>query len=353
LKTLTIWHLLTHTSGIDGDVFTDTGRGDDCLEKYTELLADVAQNHPLGATWSYCNSGWSLLGRVIEKLTGKTWDEAMRDRLFTPLGLSRTMTLPEEAILHAAAVGHNEVDGEQVPTPVWDLPRSVGPAGLVKSTVRDVLGFAKLHLSGGLAPDGTRLLSEETVDAMTQHHADLPDKFILGDSWGLGWIRFGWHGHRLIGHDGNTLGQAGFLRILPEQGVAVSLLTNGGNTRDLYEDLYREIFADVAGIEMSEPFVPPTEPVEVDITPYVGTYARSSVRMEVLADGPTLRTTLLGPIAEMVPDPVEEYTMVPVGPALFAVKPPEADTWAPVTFYELPGGERYVHFGVRATPRVD
>ena len=71
-------HLLTHTSGIDGDVFTDTGRGDDCLEKYVELLADVAQNHPLGATWSYCNSGCSLLGRVIEKLTGKTWDQAMR-----------------------------------------------------------------------------------------------------------------------------------------------------------------------------------------------------------------------------------------------------------------------------------
>ena len=77
-KQLTIWHLLTHTSGIDGDVFTDTGRGDDCLEKYTELLADVAQNHPLGATWSYCNSGWSLLGRVIEKLTDQTWDQAMR-----------------------------------------------------------------------------------------------------------------------------------------------------------------------------------------------------------------------------------------------------------------------------------
>ena len=98
---------------------------------------------------------------------------------------------------------------------------------------------------------------------------------------------------------------------------------------------------------------PPTEPVDVDISPYVGTYARESVRMEVLAEGPTLRTTVLGPLAEMVPDPVEEYPMIPVGPALFAVKPPEADTWAPVTFYELPTGERYVHFGARATPRVD
>ncbi len=352
-KTVTIRHLLTHTSGIDGDVFTDTGRGDDCLEKYVELLAEAAQNHPLGATWSYCNSGFSLLGRVIENLTETTWDQAMRDRLFTPLGLSRTMTLPEEAILHAAAVGHVDADGEQVPTAVWDLPRSVGPAGLVKSTVADVLGFARLHLSGGLAPDGTRVLSAESAEAMTRHEADLPDKHILGDSWGLGWIRFGWHGHRLIGHDGNTLGQAAFLRLLPEQGIAVALLANGGNTRDLYQDLYREIFAEVAGVEMAHPFTPPEEPVEVDVTPYVGTYARSSVRMEVLAEGPTLRTTILGPLAEMVPDPVEEYAMVPVGPAQFAVKPPEAETWAPVTFYELPTGERYVHFGVRATPRVD
>ncbi|UMG94660.1 prolyl oligopeptidase family serine peptidase [Nocardioides sp. TF02-7] len=75
---VTVWHLLTHTSGIDGDIFTDTGRGDDCLEKYVGELADAAQNHPIGATWSYCNSGFSLLGRVIEKVTGTTWDEAMR-----------------------------------------------------------------------------------------------------------------------------------------------------------------------------------------------------------------------------------------------------------------------------------
>ncbi|GAA5143478.1 serine hydrolase [Nocardioides marinquilinus] len=364
-KQVTIRHLLTHTSGIDGDVFTDTGRGDDCLEKYVDLLGDVAQNHPLGATWSYCNSGWSLLGRVIEKVTEKTWDEAMRERLFTPLGLTRTSTLPEEAILEAAAVGHVEDDGEQVPTPVWDLPRSLGPAGLVKSTVRDVLGFARLHLSGGLAPDGTRLLAEETVAAMARHEVDLPDKLILGDSWGLGWIRFDWNGTRLVGHDGNTLGQAGFLRILPADGdrpgVAVALLANGGHTRDLYEELYREVFADVAGVEMSQPFAPPAEPADVDVTPFVGTYARSSVRMEVLAEGtkdetrggPALRTTILGPLAEMMPDPVDEHTLVPVGPALFAVRPPEADTWAPVTFYELPTGERYVHFGVRATPRVD
>ncbi len=105
-KQVTMRHLLTHTSGIDGDVFTDTGRGDDCIEKYVAKLTDVAQNHPLGATWSYCNSGFALAGRVIEKLTGRTWDAALAERILIPLGLKHTVTLPEEALLYRVAVGH-------------------------------------------------------------------------------------------------------------------------------------------------------------------------------------------------------------------------------------------------------
>ncbi|MDP2775298.1 MAG: hypothetical protein Q8O61_17230, partial [Nocardioides sp.] len=90
-------------------------------------------------------------------------------------------------------------------------------------------------------------------------------------------------------------------------------------------------------------------------TPYVGTYQRHSVLTEVFVgeDGPRMRTTISGPIAEMVPDPVDEYPLVPAGPGLFAVRPEGTETWAPVTFYELPTGERYLHYGVRATPRVD
>jgi len=357
-KHVTLRHLLNHTSGIDGDVFTDTGRGDDCLEKYVELLAEQTQNHPLGATWSYCNAGFSVLGRVIEKLTGKTWDQALRERLFTPLGLAHTITLPEEALLHAAAVGHVEHEGAKMVAPVWQLPRSVGPAGLVTANAADVLAFARLHLTGGLAPDGTRVLSEESAVAMADHQADLPDKYSLGDSWGLGWIRFGWDGQRLYGHDGNTIGQAAFLRVLPEAGLAVTLLTNNDGSRDLYEDLYREVFAELAGVEMPWPLTPPDPPLEgADdaIAPYVGRYERASVIMEVYVEEgrPRMRTTVTGPLAEMVPDPVDEYALVPYADRLFLTKPPTAETWFPVTFYELPTGERYVHFGARATPRVD
>ncbi|MGB3373514.1 MAG: serine hydrolase domain-containing protein, partial [Microbacterium sp.] len=351
---ITVRHLLTHTSGLDGDVFTDTGRGDDCLEKYVDLLAEVAQNHPLGATWSYCNAGFSLLGRIIEQVTGKTWDAAMQELLFTPLGLTHTVTLPEEAILHSAAIGHIDADGEQMLAPVWALPRSLGPAGLITARAEDVLAFARMHLAGGVAADGTRLLDEATAADMQAFHAEVPDKHVLGDSWGLGWIRFDWNGARLYGHDGNTIGQAAFLRVHPESGVAVTLLTNGGHTRDLYGDLYREIFAELSGVRMQEPVQPPVEPFDGDITPFLGTYERASVRMEVFAgdDGPMLRTTLLGPLAELEPNPVDEYALTPISDGVFAVREPGTQTWVTTTFYALPTGEEYVHFGARATPKV-
>jgi CubicO group peptidase (beta-lactamase class C family) len=357
-RAVTVRHLLTHTSGIDGDVFTDTGRGDDCLERYVARLADVAQNHPLGVTWSYCNAGYSMLGRIIEQLTGTTWDAALRERLFTPLALTHTTTLPEEALLFGTAVGHVEdEDQQQKVAAVWTLPRAVGPAGLITARAADVLAFARMHLAGGLAPDGSRVLSEASAAAMAAHQADLPEKYLLGDSWGLGWIRFGWDGHRLIGHDGNTIGQAAFLRILPEQGLAVTLLTNGGQARDLYDELYREAFAELAGIAMPHALEAPDEPVEVDATPFVGAYERASVRIEVLAADPEhprarLRTTVTGTLAELEPEPPKEYDMVPVAPDLFVVRPPESGMWVPVLFYALPTGERYLHFGARATPRV-
>lgn len=353
---ITIRHLLTHTSGLDGDVFTDTGRGDDALRLYVESLVDAAQNHPIGATWSYSNSGFSVLGRIIEVVTGKTWDAAMRDLLFTPLGLTHTVTLPEEAILHAAAVGHVDVGDEQVVSPAWALQRSAGPAGLITARVADVLKFARLHMAGGVTQDGTRLLTEENVADMQSFQADLPDKDSLGDSWGLGWIRFDWNGERLYGHDGNTIGQAAFMRVHPGTGTAVALLTNGGNTHDFYEDLYREIFADIADVEMKHPLEAPTEPVTVDLDAHVGVYERASVRMEILLDenGPRLRSEVLGPLAALVPDPIEEYAVVPVTDDRYLLRPPGTETWMPITFYSLPTGERYVHFGARATPkRVD
>ncbi|MCL7380529.1 serine hydrolase [Streptomyces sp. 35G-GA-8] len=354
-KQVTMRHLLTHTSGIDGDVFTDTGRGDDCLERYTDLLKDVGQNHPLGVTFSYCNSGFTLAGRVIEKLTGKTWDTALRERLIVPLGLTHTVTLPEEALLFRAAVGHVSAGGEEPePAPVWLMQRSAGPAGLITAAAADLLAFARLHLTGGLAKDGERLLSRASADAMAEKQVDLPDKHSIGDSWGLGWIRFDWDGHEVIGHDGGTIGQSAFLRLLPEQGLAVVLLTNGGSTRDLYEDLYREIFAELAGVTVPHTLVPPAEPPAVDATRHLGVYERATYRTEILrTDGRLrLRQITTGPIAKLMPETTQEYDLVPVSDMLYAYRAPDSGIWTPVTFYSLPTGEPYLHLGVRAAPKI-
>ena len=190
---------------------------------------------------------------------------------------------------------------------------------------------------------------------MTEWQADVPDKYILGDSWGLGWIRFGWDGRRLIGHDGNTIGQAAFLRLLPDAGLAVTLLTNGGNTRDLYEDLYREVFAELADVAMPTPLEPPADPPAVDITPHLG-----HLRARERADRRAGRRRRPGAANDdHRPDRragARAGSRVPDGaPSSRTSSPCERRRRRrgfPVTFYSLPTGESYMHFGARATPKT-
>lgn len=179
------------------------------------------------------------------------------------------------------------------------------------------------------------------------------DTRTLGDSWGLGWIRYGWGDERLIGHDGNTIGQSAFLSLLPARRLAVSLLTNGGAARDLYHAVWREIFLETVGVEKPGPPEPPASPVEVDTAAYVGRYERASLRTEVFGAGDELRlrATVTGPLAEVVPTPVQEFALVAVEPDVFLLEDPAETTWTPVTFYALADGARYVHYGAREPPR--
>lgn len=348
-KKVTMRHLLTHTSGIDGDNFTDTGRGDDCLERFVALLAEVPMNHPLGATLSYCNAGFSLAGRVVEKLTGaKSWDDALREQLIVPLGLRHTVSLPEDALRFATAMGHaTQDDGTCLPAEAWGLPRSVSPAGAIVASAADVLAFARLHLTGGLAADGTRLLSEASAAAMTKHEADIPDAGGVYDSWGLGWARLGWNGHRLFGHDGNIGGQAAYLRLLPSHGIAVTLLTNGGRAHALYEDVYREIFAELAAVEMPPPTAGPERPVDVETARFVGDYERIGTRTQITDRDATLRMKV-----SYDPENTTEVDLLPVTANLFVYRSAGTQSWGRVVFHELPTGESYVHYGLRSNRKV-
>ena len=159
---------------------------------------------------------------------------------------------------------------------------------------------------------------------MTAEEVRLPDTRTLGDSWGLGWIRYGWDAERLLGHDGNTLGQAAFLRVLPSRGIAVALLANGGHTLDLSRDLFGEVFAELAGVELPPPLAPAADPVADDPAAYVGRYERAGLATEVFegADGLVLRSTITGPLAELLPEPVHEYALAPVEPGVYAMRAP-------------------------------
>ncbi|WP_207944690.1 serine hydrolase domain-containing protein [Actinomadura rubrisoli] len=335
-QTITPRHLLSHTGGIDGDLFTDTGRGDDCLERYVALLADARVTFPLGATMSYCNAGYSLAGRMIEKVTGLVWDEAMREHLYEPLGLTHTSALPEDVLRFRAAIGHI---GEHA-APRWGLPRSAGPAGTICSTAKDLLVFAALHLEG--------------FEEMREEQVRMPDPHTHGDAWGLGWALFDWGGRLVAGHDGGTVGQSSFLRVLPDAGLAVCLLTNGGDADALYRDLFEEIFAELAGVLMPEPPCPAEDPPGFDLAPYTGVYARDSARITITPqdDGLMFHAAPVNADAALIARPAVEFQLHPVRPGLFVLRPDGVRDWSSVTFYTLPDGSAYLHRGLRATPKV-
>ncbi|MGA9346873.1 MAG: serine hydrolase domain-containing protein [Nocardioidaceae bacterium] len=354
-----VWHLLTHTSGLDGDVFTDTGRGDDSVETYVDGLADVPRAHPVGAAYSYCNAGFVVLGRIIEQLDGRSWDRSLRVRLVEPLGLTDTVTLPEEAILRRTAVGHRVRPRQDEPVSTWQLPRSLGPAGLITATVHDVLRFARLHLDGGVAPDGTRLLSEASVKAMQQPLFAIPSMSGT-ESIGLGWRLNTWSGRPIFGHDGGTIGQLAYLRIDPRERVAVCLLTNSPESDSVYETLFAEVFASYAAVEMPpgpQPAAPEVQPEGDRLARHVGRYERTSRRYDVSAQGDRLQlvSTMLGDralIGDEGPQTLELHPVDGTGDNFVCRAHPQ-EPWTAVSFARSADGSAYVHTGGRMTPRVN
>jgi CubicO group peptidase (beta-lactamase class C family) len=284
---ITVRHLLTHTAGFEGDVFTDTGVGDDCVEKYLGVLHDVPQLFAPGSMWSYNNAGFSVLGRLVEVLRGKPYDVCLREHLIAPLGLTHTATDPYQAILFRAAVGHvqPEQDAAYEPAKIWALTRSNIAAGsMLAMSPRSLLAFARMHLEDGRAADGTQVLAPGTPAQMHAREAVLPSLGHYGDSWGLGFERFETPDGLVIGHDGSTIGQDAYLRMVPSAGVAVAVLTNGGDAAALYADVVGHVLAELASVRLPAPPTPPADPPGVDPTPFLGTYSCDIADLAVTRD---------------------------------------------------------------------
>ncbi|MEV6767351.1 serine hydrolase domain-containing protein [Nocardia sp. NPDC051030] len=358
-KSITTRQLLSHTAGVTNDFNFDAGRGDDCLAKFVEAAREVPLDCPTGTAFSYGGVGFIVMGRMIEVLTGTTWDQQVQERIATPLGLERTITLPEQALRYRVAMSHlGEPGVDPDPAPEWDLmPRAIGPAGRIISSAGDMVRFARAHLAGGVAPDGTRWLSADSTATMQRREIDCPDKWtVSGDGQGLGWVLNDWNGVGGFGHDGAAIGQYGYLRIVPSAKVAVVLLTNGGGARQLYADLFRELLREFADVTMPEPFGPAENPPAIDIIPHIGTYKRAGVVLTVSEKegNPHMLYEFVDDMAGM--SPPLSIDLIPVSETVWAgtgAGPSFSEGYMPVIFATLANGVPCVYVGTRATPKTD
>jgi CubicO group peptidase (beta-lactamase class C family) len=352
-------NLLSHTSGFDGDHFTDTGRGDDALALYVAGCADLPQIAPPGLIWSYSNSGYSILGRIVEVLEGKTFEQVLRERIFAPLSLEHTVSFADEAIVHPVSVGHDHDEEKHlaVASP-WALARAFGPMGAaVIASAGDVLRFVQPHLGG----DGAQLLEPSLVSAMQEEQVQLVDD-LLGHAWGLGWILDRWGEVDVIGHDGNSIGQNAFMRVAPRERFGFCLQTNVGSALLLYRELASWLFGERFGAGTG----PNPDPEKIDEKTvadparYTGVYQREGLHLEVSADDSAHLLATVTPTHEVAQSqgwpPMVDLPLEPTDrPDTFMLRVPIADADLPAVFFapEDPGGKpTYLHYGGRAKRRV-
>ena len=279
-RLLTPKHLLNHSSGIDaGDYLLELGEGPDAHQRYVEALASVGQVHAPGAYASYCNGGFILAGHLAEWVTGDSWGVLLHDRVIEPMGLRRTVTDTDAAILHRTAVGNvpdPESPGGHMATSKFLLPKSAAPAGsTLITTVEDNLAFARMHMRVGTTDNGKRVLTQQSARAMVTRTIDRPTGPEGG--FGLGWSHFGEGETVVIRHGGGSNGGVAQLIAIPAARVGFCAFCNSSNGLGFLSELEREVLADVA-IVPETPALSSGEPraVDVDWGRFLGTFRRKT-----------------------------------------------------------------------------
>jgi CubicO group peptidase (beta-lactamase class C family) len=195
-RPIQIRDLLTHTSGLPGGPPVGIG---DLYTKRNHTLAEAVMafsQMPLafepGTKWSYCNTGIDTLGRIIEVVSGQSYEGFLKTRLFDPLGMADTTFYPTPEQLKRAAPTYAKKDGKLVrnSNAIIALPpgtRYPIPAGGLYSTGADLAKVYQLMLNRGTR-GSVRFLSENSVAAMTKvQTGDLPAAFTPGMGFGFGW----------------------------------------------------------------------------------------------------------------------------------------------------------------------
>jgi CubicO group peptidase (beta-lactamase class C family) len=213
---VTIEQLLSHTGGT-GDIFGpefDKNRLElKTLQDYVKLYGSRGPQFEPGSRWGYSNYGFLLLGVLIEKVSGQSYYDYVRDHIYKPAGMAATASEPEEQMVTDRSTGYTRFTGSLKPN-TDTLPYRGTSAGGGYSTAEDLSKFAT-------ALQGHKLLDAKHTEMLTTGKVDTP-----GGKYAYGFADGMYNGTRCFGHGGGAPGMNGELRICPGPGYVVAVLAN-------------------------------------------------------------------------------------------------------------------------------
>ncbi|MEX2114555.1 MAG: serine hydrolase domain-containing protein [Pirellulales bacterium] len=216
---VTVRHLLNHTSGIKSFTslpsFHKHARLDMSHDEMLALFKDESFDFEPGAKWGYSNSGYYLLGMIIEKASGKSYAEYLQEQIFRPLGMSATRYGDTQPLIRHRAMGYRLMNGELVNDESISMTAPFAAGALVSN----VLDMVKWHQ----ALEGDSLLSSASYEAMYQK-----TKLTNGvpRPYGYGWQLGELAGHLRQGHGGGIQGFSTMIGRYPKDRLCVIVLSN-------------------------------------------------------------------------------------------------------------------------------
>lgn len=281
---ITLRMLLSHTAGFEGDRVTAYGRGDDAYQRALEEFHTLTQYFRPGVCYSYSNAGFFLVGHIIQKVTGRSFDAVLTDEILAPLELENTFVDADRAISRTVAAGHavDRANGVSLFMPRHPPHHTVPAAGIMQS-IGELLTFGEMHLNHGELR-GRAIISRESA-AMMQEAMVESD----GDHrhYGLGMSIHADASVRLVGHAGAWSGYRGNLLIVPGKGLVHASLGNSNVCHFALWSLEEWVLEHELGVRKQRPEAVHLSSAELDR--HVGIYRSHFIRFEVTRSGPGLR----------------------------------------------------------------
>ncbi|WP_188393764.1 serine hydrolase [Mesorhizobium sp. SARCC-RB16n] len=339
---VTIRDCLTHSCGWEGDFYEDPGWGDDALATMVARMGKLPQVTPLGRIWSYNNAAFYVLGRILEVLHGRPYEDVLKEALLTPLGLDDTCFFAHDVLHRNFAVGHAERRGQTVIARPWAMPRCGNPIGGLIASAEHLVRYARFQLDGAaVLGDAMRLAAFEPAGPSR----DTPEI-------GLGWWVDAAPGERIVFHAGGANGQPCLFAMVPSRRFAIAVLTNGVNGWITAERLLAWAIKTYFGLAAPDPQNQPCANVDAWLGTYDTRLERRVLRREgerLMLDQTPLKEWLDGLSPPTLPQSGIEVQ--PLGPDKMLIAPGRREQLVGTVLCDGNEGYRWLRVHRRASLR--